>query len=77
MKTINGVTLKDALNNFAPRSGASDEYCKGLVVGLAAGLIAGGLTWREATTAIKQNWPRDGREVNDANCPESWTEALR
>jgi hypothetical protein len=37
---MNTVLIKDALNNLLPRSGATDDYCRGLVLGVVAALMA-------------------------------------
>ena len=54
------VMLRDALYNLSPESGASPEYCRGLVVGLVAGMMA--TTGYEYATVIREvaaNLPRD------------------
>ena len=37
---MNETILRDALYNLTARSGASADYCKGLVVGVVAALMA-------------------------------------
>ena len=70
------VRLKDAMANFSPRSGASDEYCKGLIVGVVSALMATGMTWRNAIAHAANSMPSDARMQNGASVPESWVGSL-
>lgn len=65
------VWLRDALYNFSPRSGASEEYCKGLLVGVVSALVATGVEWRAAITHAAINMPEDAR-IGPDTVPESW-----
>lgn len=42
----NETLIKDALNNLLPNSGASDDYCQGIMVGLMSALMANGKTYK-------------------------------
>lgn len=68
------VTIKDALHIFHPNSGASDEYCKGLVVGIVAGLMAMGLPWIQAISQVAANLPNPGatRNLDSHTLPVGW-----
>ncbi len=70
MKKINEVLLKDTLYNTHERSGASVDYGKGCVVGVAATLMAArGILLADALVVIKRNLPEGWR----VDCmPESW-----
>jgi hypothetical protein len=72
----NPVVLKDAMYNFAPDSGASEEYCKGLIVGLVAGLMATGMTWRNAVAQAAIAAPKTAR-IGVESMPESWIDSFR
>ena len=37
--------IKDALNNLLPDSGASDDYCQGVMLGLMSDLMANGMSF--------------------------------
>ena len=76
--TRDEVILRDCLHNFHPTSGASDEYCKGLLVGCVSGLMAGnGGLYPAAIAFIKENMPRGARPLTEANCPESWLDDMK
>ena len=52
------VALRDALHNLDLRSGASDEYCQGLLVGAIAGLMAAtGLSYDELLPVVRAGMP--------------------
>ena len=67
---IIGTMLKDALHNLDGASGASDEYCKGLVVGVVATLMAAGMTYPRAIALVIRDMP-------DGVSPERLPEAFR
>lgn len=65
--------LRDALYNFHPTSGASDNYCKGIIVGVVSGVMAGGVEdWDKAIAIVKDCMPIDARKLTEDNTPESW-----
>ena len=75
----NTVVVKDALHNFSVSSGASNEYCRGIVVGIVAGYISMGMTWIRAIVEVSTNLPDTSeiRELN-ANClPIGWESDIR
>lgn len=77
MKHLSHPTrLKDAMYNFSPKSGASDEYCKGMLVGAVAALISTGMTWRDALAHCAICMPDDARMQKDTSVPASWEGAL-
>ena len=54
----NTVLLRDALCNLRGDSGASDDYCRGLVVGLVAGIMAAtGKDYNEVFPVIRNALP--------------------
>ena len=67
------VTLKDALYNLHPNSGATVEYCIGLVVGTVATQMAQGVSFRAALDTVACYFPKDGRLI----APGSWLEDLK
>lgn len=70
MKKINEVLLRDTLYNTHERSGASTDYGRGIVVGVAAALMAArDIPLMDALDIIDRNLPTDWRK----DCmPESW-----
>lgn len=66
----NPVTLKDALYNLVPKSGASDEYCKGLIVGIVSSMMACGVSYKDAIAHLAIHLPLDP-ETRIA-VPPSW-----
>jgi hypothetical protein len=74
MKIVLPVVLKDALHNLATDSGASDEYCKGIVVGAVATVVAlrdCEFRWALSIVASHCPDPPDIRELHKV-VPESW-----
>lgn len=63
------VHLRNALQNAAPDSGATDEYVRGLIVGVVSGLLARGMRFDAALALVRQNMPTNAR--NNV-FPESW-----
>lgn len=51
------IILKDALFNLDERAGTPAEYNHGLVVGMTAGLMAGGMSYPAALLTITRNLP--------------------
>ena len=66
---MNSTTLINCLHNLAPSTGTSLEYQNGIVVGLVAGLMASGKTWRSALAVVKRNLPT---EYSTLAFPETW-----
>jgi hypothetical protein len=69
------VHLANALGNYAINSGASNDYCKGLIVGLVSAIMAAnGGSFDQALATAMENLPTDGscRELSPDNMPESW-----
>lgn len=54
---MNTTILRDALYNLAPKSGAGPDYCKGLVVGIVAGLMATGVSYGAAVLIVRDALP--------------------
>ncbi len=72
MKIKNEVTLKDALFNLTMRSGASDEYCKGLVIGIVSAVLAiSGCSFEAAFTVVTNHLPNEAYRQT----PKSWFES--
>ena len=81
MKTLrleNQVHLQNTMYNFSYRSGASDEYCKGMLVGAVSALMATGYTFEQGLELCAICMPSDSRLVADYNndtdhsIPELW-----
>ena len=66
--------VADCLENLAPDSGASVEYCKGLVSGLLSGLLSCGLNHSQAYQVIADRLPGDYRPEG---LPESYREMIQ
>lgn len=65
---MNKTLLKDALYNLASDSGASNEYCKGLVVGIVSALMATGLSFIAAMDLVNECAP----EFPIERWPDAW-----
>jgi hypothetical protein len=65
--------MRDTMYNLHPTSGASDEYCKGLLVGVVGALMAVGMSWDEAISHAAINMP-DGARMHCT--PESWVDRV-
>lgn len=65
----NPTVLKDALHNLHPESGATNNYCQGLVVGIVAGMMSRGLTFQTAIKRVAENLPDKARPII---WPPSW-----
>lgn len=65
------TTLADALYNLDPASGTTDiSYCRGMVVGLAAGIISrGGISFDDTAEILLQYTPKN---FNIERIPECW-----
>ena len=70
------VVLKDTMYNFHPTSGASDEYCKGLLVGVVGALMATGMSWNDAIAHAAINMPDGARMQENTSVPFSWAGKL-
>ena len=58
MRIRNSALLKDALYNLTDHSGASDEYCKGLMVGIVSVIMAiDNVSHKDAMGIITQYLP--------------------
>jgi len=66
--------VADCLENLAPDSGASVDYCKGLVSGLLSGLLSCGLNHSQAYQAIADRLPIDYRPEG---IPESYRKMIQ
>ncbi len=63
--------IKDALNNLLPDSGASDDYCQGIILGLMSAIMAKGMTFDRALNHLaKLARP----QVRMSGVPECWKE---
>lgn len=64
--------LRDALANLLPRSGANDDYKRGLIVGCVSALCATGMPFDQAWRIVQQSMPGGdpGRYVT--LFPETW-----
>jgi hypothetical protein len=67
---MNQRIMKDALHNLRHDSGASDEYCRGLVVGLLTGLVARGVTYNDAEWEVMNCLPESNRVTYYHRLPE-------
>jgi hypothetical protein len=71
-----GVVLIDCLHNLTQSSGASNEYCKGLLVGLVSGLMADGDSFDYAIRTVAEHMPKSHRALADCT-PECWVNDLQ
>ncbi len=75
------TTIRNALHNFAIDSGASDEYCKGLLVGVVSGMMGatgdGFLTFGYVVAFVSKHMPTNARTLTPDNVPESWLSLMR
>lgn len=69
----NVIMLVDCLCNFSPTSGASDDYNRGLVIGMVSGLMATGMSFDEALEQTAKACPNTYISRLDL-LPESWRE---
>jgi hypothetical protein len=65
--------LRNALYNLAPDSGASEDYCRGLVAGVVCTLVAQGLGFPEACKIVQKHLPTNFRP---GGIPECWKDNL-
>jgi hypothetical protein len=73
-KARSEVMIKDALYNLDARSGASEDYCKGLLVGVVSAWMAAGLSFQDAIDEVARLMPHaPGTRLA---CPEPWKDAL-
>ncbi len=69
---IDIITLKNAIHNVVERSGATTDYCQGLIVGVVSGLMAHGLQFRHALALVAIAWPAAEYNPRLDCLPESW-----
>jgi len=63
------VRIADAMHNCDDKSGATNEYCKGMIMGIVSGLMATGMRFDTALAKVKEYMPEHNRGVL---YPESW-----
>ena len=61
--------IKDTLHNTSAKVNSDPMYCRGLVVGIVAGLRSRGWSFLEAIAHIKERLPRD---VDPMRLPEAF-----
>jgi len=61
--------VANAIHNCYDNSGATDEYCRGIIVGTVSGLMANGLSFDTALDLVKRKMPIHNR--GDL-LPSSW-----
>lgn len=66
--------LRDCLHNMSARSGATDLYCKGMLVGVVGALAAFGWEPDEALKYYKENFPADCRPW-ESFFPPTWDQS--
>lgn len=64
------VRIKDALNVCGDRTGASNDYCRGIIVGVVSALMASGLSFDKAFELVRSHIPDNTRGA--AIFPASW-----
>jgi hypothetical protein len=69
---IQETIVKDVLHNLDSKSGASDEYCKGLIVGLVGGLMAADHSFEQSLRMVHRLKPATTRDV----FPETWPKGV-
>ena len=62
------VILADALYNLHPQSGASEDYCKGIVLGMVTALMARGDSFNDALANVAMHVPYGVRII----APDAW-----
>lgn len=72
----NQVRLKDTMYNFHPTSGATDEYCHGLIVGVVGALMSTGMSFNDAITHAAINLPDGTRLQAGTSVPDCWAGKL-
>jgi hypothetical protein len=75
MQLKNPTALKDTLHNLASDSGASTDYCTGIVVGVVGALMATGKSYSDAISIVAANFPAKHYNPRIA-VPESWVPDL-
>jgi len=68
---VDTIMVKDALYNLHPDSGSSEEYAKGILVGVMSGLVAVGIEFDTAWNICRHNLPE---KVMPNVFPKSWEE---
>lgn len=63
--------LRDTLANCAERSGANDEYCKGITLATVGMLMAIGQSFPDAYATMRANLPSDCRP-QERCIPAAW-----
>ena len=75
MRITNCIALKDALHNLDTRSGASNDYCTGLTVGVVSALMAVGFDFKDALAQVAIHMPSEATKPRYA-VQESWVQDL-
>jgi hypothetical protein len=70
------VKLADVLYNMHDKSGATDDYRKGVLVGVVSALVATGLDFNQAITQVAFHMPDVGSRLYSGTVPDSWRESL-
>jgi hypothetical protein len=71
MTVKNPAMLKDALHTLSAHSGANNDYCNGLTVGIVSALMAMGFTFKDAIAQVAINFPQRWDSPRYA-VPEAW-----
>lgn len=66
---MNDNLIRDALYNLHPRSGASEQYGRGIVVGIVTTIMADGVEFDTALKSVCRMCPKAARI---ACFPEEW-----
>lgn len=74
MVRIDDVRVRDALAHFMPDSGATDEYCRGILVGIVSVAMSGGRPFEHAVRVVAAEMPYGAscRVLNELNVPKAW-----
>lgn len=74
LDTMQQTRLRDVLFNMHQSSGATDEYRKGIIVGVVAGIMATNprITWKQAIEQVAFHMPDAGTRISIATVPETW-----
>ena len=69
MKNLEIVRIKDALYNLSPGSGSSNDYNRGIVVGIVSALLSAGFSFDDAKKVVFNSLPKD---YDEKAIPDYW-----
>lgn len=72
MKTTYNRNVVNVLANFEPNSGASDDYCRGVIVAVFSGIMDSGKSFEATARIVMDMMPLKCRRLTSANVPPTW-----